>query len=198
MTTRGPASPDRRAAGRRTAPPPTGSRRVAPSGAVRRDGRAGSTRVRPNRSATPRPAIRRVTPPPGPRTTTGPRLTVTTRAAILGLTLCLVALTMAYPLRAFLTQRATIADLRTQQTEDQQAVADLRRQIASYSDPASVADQARLRLNYQMPNERLFLLPPAPPVVATDDDKVHTPAVPGKQDQPWYSQLWGSAVETSR
>jgi cell division protein FtsB len=123
---------------------------------------------------------------------------VTTRAALLGLALCLVALTMAYPLRAYLTQRATISDLRSQQRQDLQAVTDLRRTVARYQDPASVQDEARLRLHYQLPGEKVYILPPAPPPPAVEANKVHTPAVPGKQDQAWYAQLWGSAVETSK
>ena len=86
-------------------------------------------RARPNRAATPRPAIRRTGQArDGARLGDGAdrlrvgRLTVTTRAALLALTVCLVALTMAYPLRAYLTQRSTIADLQAQQRQDQQAV----------------------------------------------------------------------------
>jgi cell division protein FtsB len=126
------------------------------------------------------------------------RLTVTTRAALLALTVCLVALTMAYPLRAYLTQRSTISDLQAQQRQDQQAVTDLQRTVSRYQNPTSVQDEARGRLRYQLPGEKIYYLPPAPVPVTTSTDKVHTPAVPGKEAQPWYSQLWGSAVETSK
>jgi cell division protein FtsB len=205
MTTRGPATPNRRNSARRTPAPPTSSpRRGAASGAVRRDGRSSSARVRPNRAATPRPAIRRTTSgtPAGSATSRfaagAGRLNVTTRAALLALTLCLVALTMAYPLRAYLTQKAQISDLRTQQNQDQQAVTDLQRTVDRYRNPVSVQDEARVRLHYQLPGEKIYYLPPAPTHTSTSNEKVHTPAVPGKDDQPWYSQLWGSAVETSK
>lgn len=202
MTTRGPATPDRRNTTRR-APAPMSGRRAATSSAVRRDGRS-STRVRPNRAAAPRPAIRRPSagsPPPSATVRTSGvagRLTVTTRAAILGLTLCLVALTMAYPLRAYLSQKAQISDLREQQRTDQQAVADLQRTIDRYRNPTTVQDEARARLNYQLPGEKVYLLPPPPAPASLSNQKVHTPAVPGKDDQAWYAQLWGSAVETSK
>jgi hypothetical protein len=111
----------------------------------------------------------------------------------------MVALTMAYPLRAYLTQKATISDLRQQQNADQQAVADMQRTVDRYRNPASVQDEARVRLHYQLPGEKIYLLPPPPaPPSSANGGKVHTPAVPGKDDQPWYSQLWGSAVETSK
>lgn len=198
MTTRGPASPDRRTSTRRV--PAAGARRAASSGGVRRDGRATPARARPNRNAPPRPALRRSTSAssaparPGDRV----RLTVTTRAALLGLTLCLVALTMAYPLRAYFTQRATISDLRAQQREDQQAVADLQRTVSAYQDPASVQDEARRRLQFQLPGEKVYYLPPAPAPAPASDGKVHTPALPDQEDSAWYAQLWGSAVETSK
>jgi cell division protein FtsB len=207
MTTRGPSSPDRRSTARRTgARPVAGTRRSTAGGAVRRDGRSSTVRVRPNRAAPPRPAFRRTAGATGaapvsltksPRSA-GTRLTVTTRAALLALTICMVALTMAYPLRAYLTQRSTIGDLREQQREDQQAVAQLQQTIARYQDPASVTDEARRRLHYQLPGEKIYYLPPAPPAAAASDGKVHTPALPGKEDQAWYAQLWGSAVETSK
>ncbi len=213
MTTRGPSSPDRRNPDRRNparrtaARPVGGTRRGAPAGSVRRDGRSSTVRVRPNRGAAPRPAFRRTAGATGagepvsltksPRAV-GSRLTVTTRAALLALTICMVALTMAYPLRAYLTQRSTIGDLREQQQQDRAAVADLQSTIARYQNPASVADEARSRLYYQLPGEKVFLLPPPPAPTVASDGKVHTPAVPGKHDQPWYAQLWGSAVATSK
>jgi cell division protein FtsB len=205
MTTRGPSSPDRRTSARRTAARPVaGTRRGASAGAVRRDGRSSTVRVRPNRGAPPRPAFRRTAGASAPVSltksprATGTRLTVTTRAALLALTICMVALTMAYPLRAYLTQRSTIGELREQQREDQLAVAELQRTIAQYQDPASVTDEARRRLHYQLPGEKIYYLPPAPPATTGSDGKVHTPALPGKQDQPWFAQLWGTAVETSK
>jgi hypothetical protein len=211
MTTRGPSSPDRRNpdsrnTARRTAGrPAAGARRgSAAAGAVRRDGRSSTVRVRPNRGAPPRPAFRRTAGASAPVSLTkspraaGTRLTVTTRAALLALTICLVALTMAYPLRAYFTQRSTIGELREQQREDQVAVAELQRTIAQYQDPASVTDEARRRLHYQLPGEKIYYLPPAPPATTTSGGKVHTPALPGKQDQPWFEQLWGTAVETSK
>ena len=105
---------------------------------------------------------------------------------------------MAYPLRAYLTQRSTISDLRDQQRQDQQAVADLQSTVTRYQNPTSVQDEARSRLRYQLPGEKIYYLPPTPAPATTSAGKVHTPAVPGKENQPWYSQLWGSAVETSK
>ncbi|MDQ1650674.1 MAG: hypothetical protein QOG60_2731 [Frankiaceae bacterium] len=199
MTTRGPVSPERRAATRRTATPAPAYRRGASAGAGRRDVR-GAT-ARPNRAAAPRPAIRRPSSRSTrstPTTDARARLTVTTRAALLALTVCLVALTMAYPLRAYVSQKAGIAELQAQQRVDQQAVLDLQRQVARYQNPTSVQDEARLRLHYQLPGEKIFLLPPTPAPVAPPSDKVHTPALPDQAAKPWYSQLWGSAVETSK
>jgi cell division protein FtsB len=203
VTTRGPATPNRRSTTRRTPAPSVGTR-SASADTVRRDGRS-SSRVRPNRAATPRPAIRRAgarTPTTSPADAVGmaARLTVTTRAALLALAVCLVALTMAYPLRAYLTQKAQISDLRQQQRTDQQAVADLQRTVDRYQNPISVQDEARARLHFQLPGEKVYLLPPTPAQAADDGsgEKVSTPAVPGKEDQAWYAQLWGSAVQTSK
>jgi cell division protein FtsB len=194
MTTRGPATPARRSPAR-GAPI---ARRAAASGAGRRDGRSATARARPNRASPTRPTTRRATAPAPVSLTKQPhRLAVTTRAALLALAVCLVALTMAYPLKAYLTQRSTISGLQAQQRADQQAVTQLRGTVAQYQNPTSVQDEARRRLHYQMPGDKVYYLPPAP-APAANSGKVHTPAVPGKQDRPWFGQLWGTAVETSK
>jgi cell division protein FtsB len=105
------------------------------------------------------------------------------RAAILALVVCAVALTVAVPLRNYVSQRQELAAV----TEQQQALAaevdQLTRDRARLSDPGEVAAQARSRLGYVQPGEVPYVVQ-LPGAGATDS----TPAA--GQGLPWYQQLW--------
>lgn len=129
--------------------------------------------------------------PPAPR---GGGLTG--RAALLGLVLCGLALTMAYPLREYLSQRALIAD-------QEQSVALLRSQVhtlqgqrSQLDDPAFVEQQARSRLHFVRPGETTYLL--IKPSSQEPRDTTPAPAGTPTPTTPWYSQLLDSAQRAGR
>jgi cell division protein FtsB len=120
------------------------------------------------------------------------RITLTTRATLLGLVICALVLTLAYPARLYLKQQAQLAELSRSNAQAQQRVDDLRRTVGRYDDPAWVEDEARRRLHYARPGERSYVTPATPTASAT-------PGAAGPRvgpDAPWYSRLWSQAAGT--
>ncbi len=120
---------------------------------------------------------------------TGRRTSLTARAAVLAVVLCAVAVTLAYPLREFLSQRSEISHLEQQQRDGVRSVAAMERAYRQWSDPDYVRAQARQRLHFVVPGQPAYavLLPPSPP-------RTWSP-VPGgavESTGPWYGRLWSS------
>ena len=122
------------------------------------------------------------------------RSNLTGRAAMLALVVCLLAISLAYPLREYLSQRGDIVDYRAQVAEQEKRVADLRAQHARWNDPAYVQAQARERLHYVMPGETSYVVLEADGAPAPDG--VVEPATARAARSPWFTDLWHS-VETA-
>jgi len=118
------------------------------------------------------------------------RSNLTGRAAVLALVVCLLAISLAYPLREYLAQRGDIAGYRDKVNEQGARVAELRRQHARWSDQAYVEAQARERLHYVMPGETSYV------VLEADDtpvpDGAVEPATAAAARSPWFTDLWRS------
>jgi cell division protein FtsB len=130
----------------------------------------------------------------------GGGLTLTTRAALLGLALCAVVLTLAYPLREYLSEHRQISQLAAQVSNDKLTVTQMRQTGRKDADPTYIETQARIRLHMQRPGDLVFQLPPPLPAKITrlSAGAVHTPVLPGHTAQPWYSQLYRSTLESGK
>jgi cell division protein FtsB len=119
---------------------------------------------------------------------------LTGRAAVLGLVVCALVLSLTYPAKQYLSQRGAIARLEQQKAQAQQRVAVLSGRAAQLADPAYIRAEARRRLQYVMPGDVTYV------VVNSDGGATKPaqakPAQPAAADQPWYSQLW-STVEAA-
>ncbi|HEX8003259.1 MAG TPA: septum formation initiator family protein [Mycobacteriales bacterium] len=156
---------------------------------------------RPSRKAAPRKATaarrpdqrRRTTgtalpkpPPPG-----AARTAVTSRAAILGVVVMVLALALTVPLRQYLAQRGKVARLRAKQEQAQARVDALEARKRQLQDPAYVEQLARERLHFVRPGEVPYiLLTPTPTPVPSRPGVAGGPGVGGTG--PWYSRLWGT------
>ena len=124
------------------------------------------------------------------------RTNLTGRAAMLALVVCLLAISLAYPLREYLSQRGDIVDYRATVSGQEKRVAELQAQHERWSDEAYVQAQARERLHYVMPGETSY-------VVLESDD---APASDGVVDalptetkrSPWFTDLWSSVEAAGR
>ena len=132
---------------------------------------------------------------PAPKRGEPRRVAITTRAAILAVVLCVLALALTVPLRQYVAQRGKVVRLRAKQQQAQARVDALEARKRRLQDPAYVEQLARERLHFVRPGEvpYIVLTPPASPPPAA-------PGPPsGKQvggEGPWYSRLWGT-VETA-
>ena len=148
-----------------------------------RAGSRGSADSRPGRRTT-RSAARSTTPRRGPG--------FTGRAVLLGALVLLLALTLAGPLRQYVAGRQELAELAAEHDELTRRAADLQAQLDRQSDPAYIAQQARERLTYVLPGDRLV-------IVGDAGDPGDSAAAPtsgtGRQDSvPWYEGLLGSVA----
>lgn len=87
-----------------------------------------------------------------------PRFRYTARAAVLSLVICGLAVTLAYPLRQYATQRSQLDRLRRQNQAQQAVVNALAREAAQWNDPDYVRIQARIRLHMVLPGETGYVL----------------------------------------
>lgn len=122
----------------------------------------------------------------------GPRPALTGRAAILILVLAALVVTLAIPVRAWMSQQAEIAALEADVAQARERVADLQDELADWEDPAFVIAQARSRLHFVFPGEVGY-------VVLGEDDRPIVPETQQETDQaPWYSRLWDSTLQADR
>ena len=114
---------------------------------------------------------------------------LTTRAAILLLVLAALALSLAFPLREYVAQRAEIGALNREIAARQHQVTSLQQQQTRWDNPSYVEMQARERLHYVFPGETgLVLLSPDDVKQARDPEIQRA----GKPEVAWYSTLWQS------
>ncbi|MEO7260063.1 MAG: septum formation initiator family protein [Jatrophihabitantaceae bacterium] len=109
---------------------------------------------------------------------------------------------LASPFQTYLSRRASVADSERQQRQLSAQLAQLRHQSEQWQDPAFVARQARIRLQYIRPGDTLYTVldahgnPLGPPAASATAEKVtridHRPS--------WNSVLWTSVhdVDTSQ
>jgi cell division protein FtsB len=112
---------------------------------------------------------------------------LTSRAAILALVMCVIALSLAYPLREYIAQRAQLSELREERARMEQSVQDLRQREEEMTQDSYVEREARVRLHYQYPGETAYIVIPPDSEAEAEAD-----TGPG---EPWFTALWRSVEE---
>ena len=121
--------------------------------------------------------------PAAPRTTR-----FTSRAAVLAVVICAVALSLAYPVREYVTQRQQIDSLVAQQHSMLAQVKSLQAQQAKLSNPTYIEQLARQELDMCIPGTQCLIVVGGKPLVGA--------AQPGPQGPaPWYDKLWQSVQQ---
>lgn len=115
----------------------------------------------------------------------------TGRAVILAMVVCALAMTLAVPMRTYLTQRAEATQLAQERRELEGDLASLRARRDQQQDPAYIRSEVRDRLRLVMPGETPYIVQvpgieaPAPP----------DPSTRPRAPDPWYTDLWRSIAE---
>jgi cell division protein FtsB len=124
------------------------------------------------------------------------RSNLTGRAAMLAVVVCMLAISLAYPLREYLDQRGDIGELRARVAEQKERVGELEKAKARWQDKTYVEAQARERLRYVMPGEIVYVVLEADQAPAPDG--VVTKAPEDAQRSPWFGDLWHSVEVAGR
>lgn len=88
----------------------------------------------------------------------GPRRAVTGRALVLGTLVVLLVVVLASPVNRYFGSRGDVGRAAAQLRSDEQDLATLNGQLANWSDPGYVQQQARVRLEYAMPGDTIYVV----------------------------------------
>jgi cell division protein FtsL len=122
-------------------------------------------------------------PAAAPRTTR-----LTGRAAVLAVVICAIALSLAYPVREYVTQRQQIDSLVAQQQAMQAEVNSLEAQRARLSSPSYIEQLARQELDMCFPGTQCYIVEGGPSADGAVPPPKPAPA-------PWYGRLWRSVQQ---
>ena len=122
-------------------------------------------------------------PPVPPRTAR-----LTSRAAVLAVVICAIALSLAYPVRAYLAQRQQIDQLVTQQQTMLAQVKNLQAEQARLSDRSYIEQLARQELDMCFPGTRCYVVEGSQSLLNGSRPEESGPA-------PWYAKLWRSVEQ---
>jgi hypothetical protein len=108
---------------------------------------------------------------------------------LLGGLILLLALTLAGPIRQYVAGRAELVRLAAEGQQLNRREADLHKQLARQGDPAYTEREARERLTYVLPGDRLVIVADGK---ATDGDAGSAPTAAPADPVPWYEGLLDS------
>jgi cell division protein FtsB len=110
---------------------------------------------------------------------------LTGRAALLAVVICMIALSLAYPVREYIAQRQQIDQLLATQTSMTDQVKALQEDSTKLGQPWYVEQQAENELHMCFPKEQCYEVVSGQPAKAAA-------AKPATAANPWYAKLWQS------
>ncbi|MGI5167293.1 FtsB family cell division protein [Spirillospora sp. CA-253888] len=116
---------------------------------------------------------------------------LTSRAAILAVVVCAIALSLAYPVREYIAQRQEIADLQHKEHLARKQVEELAQRKQRLGDKSYIEREAKRRLHYCMPGEKCYIV-----LDGGGGSGQQTKQSGPTTRPPWYETLWRS-VETA-
>ena len=137
------------------------------------------------------PAGRPGQPGAGPRAPQADRSRLTTRAALLAVVLCAIALSLAYPVREYIAQRRQIDQLEVQREAIAARLGMLQKEQKELSSNAYVEQQAEGKLHMCLPKQTCYVVVSPRPA----RPKATAERAPGK---PWYERLWTSVQQADK
>ncbi|WP_067799947.1 FtsB family cell division protein [Actinomadura formosensis] len=118
---------------------------------------------------------------------------LTSRAAILAVVVCAIALSLAYPVREYIAQRKEIADLRRKEAVARRQVEILAQRKQQLGDKSYIEREATRRLHYCRPDVKCYIVLDGG---GGTDQQTHKGGPPSKP--PWYETLWRSVEAADR
>jgi len=121
--------------------------------------------------------------------TTVPRATrLTSRAAVLAVVICAIALSLAYPVREYLAQRQQIDQLVGQQQTMLAQVKNLQAEQGKLSERSYIEQLARQELDMCFPGAQCY-------IVEGGHSPISGTPAPRPEAAPWYAKLWRSVEQ---
>ena len=117
------------------------------------------------------------------------RARFTSRAAVLAVVICAIALSLAYPVREYIAQSRQIDQLQAQRQMMLTQLRTLERQQQRLNDPAYVEQLARDRLHFCMAGQTCYV------VIGGSGSGSAAARTAGT---PWYERLWNSVQQADR
>lgn len=106
---------------------------------------------------------------------------------ILGIVVIALVLSLAYPIKEYVGQRTEIAALEQDRRETRARVEALEERQRQLQDPAYIEQQARERLNYAMPGDRIFVVVDSEPEPTAAEPEQDTAAAGDRES--WLERL---------
>jgi cell division protein FtsL len=133
--------------------------------------------------------------PPGPSpgaVPPGRRPRLTSRAAVLAVVLCAIALSLAYPVREYIAQRRQIDQLEVQQQALATRLSTLKTEQRQLNSNSYVQQQAEDKLHMCLPTVTCYVIINPQPA-----HSAQAASAPGS-GTPWYGRLWESVRQADR
>jgi cell division protein FtsB len=128
--------------------------------------------------------------PAGPRPALAARPKFTSRAALLAIVLCAIALTLAYPVRQYIAERRQIDQLEAQNAQIAAQVQHLRAEQRELASASYIEQEARDELHMCFPAQTCYeVIDPSTP---------HATAAVEQAGPPWYGRLWASVQDADK
>jgi cell division protein FtsL len=116
----------------------------------------------------------------------------TSRAAVLVVVVCAIALSLAYPVREYLAQIRQIGQLQAQQAQISAQLRQLKAERRALATPAYVEQQARDRLHMCLPTQTCY------EIISGTRPSARAVSRSGTVATPWYERLWTSVHEADK
>ena len=124
--------------------------------------------------------------PPG-----GDRAKFTSRAAVLAVVICAIALSLAYPVREYIAQRRQIDQLQAERQQLDSTLRRLEQEQGRLNDPSYVEQLAMKELHLCMRGETCY-------VVINDHPRHSGARTDAASLTPWYERVWQSVQQANR
>jgi len=119
------------------------------------------------------------------------RARFTSRAAVLAVVICAIALSLAYPVREYIAQSRQIDQLQAQRQMMLAQLQTLERQQQRLGDAAYVEQLARDKLHFCMTAQTCY-------VIIGGGSRPGSPQAAQAAATPWYERLWHSVQQADR